>query len=52
MKLIKVDNTYNIELNDKEARAIVASLGRTMSKGETLDISMELEDKLNTLIQK
>lgn len=40
-----------IELTHKEAKAIIHSLGRTMCKGEQLDISIELEDKLFEVIK-
>jgi len=46
MNIEKIEDNYRIELTDIEARRIVSALGRTMARGEVLDVSIELEDKL------
>lgn len=45
-----LDLFCRIELSFDEAKAISHSLGRTTCKGESLTISMELEDKLDKII--
>ena len=46
MKATKVNDTYNIELNEKEAKEIISALAKTSAKGETLDVSIEFENML------
>ena len=46
------DYFCKLELTKEEAIAIIQSLCQTMSKGKTLTISIELEDKLCEIINE